>query len=212
MTVITLLEPLILYFVLFIPGLGAGNAPTEIISFVTGRELSRIVVFNIPALALIWYLLRLNPPGQALKLKPGLWDLRSLAFALPGLLAIGIIISLVSSLLNPTAAAPAVEAPNNLLQWLVMLLSCITTGYLEESYFRYYLSVRFAGTGVPPWVGVLVSVFLFSFCHIYEGFWGALNAAAAGTLLSVIFMKEKSLHGIALAHGVYNALVYAIGV
>jgi hypothetical protein len=45
---------------------------------------------------------------------------------------------------------------------------------------------------------------------VYEGPWGVLNAVLAATLLSFLFLHFKSLHGIALAHGLYNAFVYAL--
>jgi membrane protease YdiL (CAAX protease family) len=93
-----------------------------------------------------------------------------------------------------------------------MALSCLSTGYLEESYFRYYLLGKLEDFGLSPLVSILMGVLLFSFCHLYEGPWGVLNAFLAGTLLSLIFVRFRSLHGIALAHGLYNIFVYAIGV
>ncbi|MDR1949246.1 MAG: CPBP family intramembrane metalloprotease [Spirochaetaceae bacterium] len=52
---------------------------------------------------------------------------------------------------------------------------------------------------------------LFSLCHLYEGFWGVLNALFAGVLLALVFRRYRSLHGIAWAHGLYNAFIYAFG-
>jgi membrane protease YdiL (CAAX protease family) len=51
---------------------------------------------------------------------------------------------------------------------------------------------------------------LFSVCHLYEGPWGFLNAAISGILLAFIFLRYRSIHGIALAHGLYNVFVYAM--
>jgi membrane protease YdiL (CAAX protease family) len=39
-----------------------------------------------------------------------------------------------------------------------------------------------------------------------------LNAVLAGALLALVFLRYRSLHGIALAHGLYNVFVYALGV
>jgi membrane protease YdiL (CAAX protease family) len=103
---------------------------------------------------------------------------------------------------------PGVEAPGSPVQWLIMICACAATGYFEESYFRLYLLTRFAGLGRGK--SVFLGVLLFTLCHVYEGPWGALNAAAAGTVLSLIFTKSKSFHGIAWAHGAYNAAVYAM--
>jgi membrane protease YdiL (CAAX protease family) len=35
-----------------------------------------------------------------------------------------------------------------------------------------------------------------------------INAGIAGILLSIIYLKTESYHGIALAHAVYNILAY----
>jgi len=52
---------------------------------------------------------------------------------------------------------------------------------------------------------------LFSLCHVYEGPWGILNAVLAGIILSLLFIRFRSLHGIAWAHGAYNIFVYTMG-
>jgi membrane protease YdiL (CAAX protease family) len=93
-----------------------------------------------------------------------------------------------------------------------MLFSCLSTGYLEEGFFRFYLLSKLGETGIKNGTLVFVSTLLFSVCHIYEGPWGMLNAVLAGTFLSLMFLHFRSLHGIALAHGLYNAFVYALGV
>jgi membrane protease YdiL (CAAX protease family) len=107
---------------------------------------------------------------------------------------------------------PEIEAPSTLAGWIIIVLSCLSTGYLEESFFRFYLFARLGERGISSGKIILISVLLFSVCHVYEGPWGALNSVLAGALLSFIFIHYRSLHGIALAHGLYNAFVYAIGI
>jgi membrane protease YdiL (CAAX protease family) len=143
---------------------------------------------------------------------PGRGDLYSLLLACPGLLLIGLTISLISPLFAGIPADAGIGAPANIPGWIVMVLSCISTGYLEESYFRFYLLTRLGEWGIKTWELVLISVSLFALCHAYEGPWGVLNAILAGTLLALVFLHHRSLHGIALAHGLYNAFVYALGV
>jgi membrane protease YdiL (CAAX protease family) len=89
-----------------------------------------------------------------------------------------------------------------------MIPSVLSSAYVEESYFRFYLLTRLEETEPGPLKRVFVSVFLFSLCHIYEGIPGILNAVLAGTFLSFLFLKYRSLHGLAWAHGAYNAAVY----
>ncbi|MDR1900537.1 MAG: CPBP family intramembrane metalloprotease [Treponema sp.] len=138
-------------------------------------------------------------------------DLLPGLFALPGLLLIGLTISLVIPIFNYVEGSPKIESPSLPAEWLTMILSCLITGYLEESFFRFYLSVRLEGAGLAPVKIIILSVLLFSACHFYEGPWGTLNATLAGILLSLLFLRYRSLHGVALAHGIYNIFVYAIG-
>jgi membrane protease YdiL (CAAX protease family) len=106
---------------------------------------------------------------------------------------------------------PLVEAPHGFQEWAAMFLVCATTGYLEETYFRAYLFVRLEEAGLDEKKGIALSVLLFSLCHIYEGFWGVLNAALAAFVLSIAYLRRKSVHGPAWAHAVYNAIVYMTG-
>jgi membrane protease YdiL (CAAX protease family) len=199
--------------VLFLPSL-ASEIP-EIISFSTNQELNRLFGYTIPSLLLVWYIMYIRREVGArfprvLRLKFD--DIVSFLLALPGLLAVGFSLSIFSSAVSRVPAAPTVEAPQGPLQWLVMFLSCIGTGYLEESYFRCYLITRFRETKKSATAGIILSMLLFSFCHFYEGFWGVINALLAGFLLSLIFRRYSALHGIAWAHGLYNAFIYATGI
>jgi membrane protease YdiL (CAAX protease family) len=139
-------------------------------------------------------------------------DLYTLLFAFPGLLLTGLTISLVSPMFTGTPADTGIGAPATFSGWLVMILSCVSTGYLEESFFRFYLLSKLGELGIKTGKAVFVSVVFFALCHVYEGPWGVLNAVLAGTLLALLFLQYRSLHGIALAHGFYNTFVYALGV
>ncbi|MDR2257716.1 MAG: CPBP family intramembrane metalloprotease [Treponema sp.] len=208
-----LIEPLILYLVLFLPGAVSYSPPPDLTVFSAERELIRILVYNIPSFTLIWYLLL-----QKTSLKewgigmPGKKDFLTALCAFPGLLLIGLTISVVSPFFTDLPAGAGLTAPGSLAGWIVMILSCLTTGYLEESFFRFYLLTRLRDAGIRTGKLVCLSVLLFALCHVYEGPWGALNAVLAGTLLAFLFLHFKSLHGVALAHGLYNAFVYALGV
>ena len=65
--------------------------------------------------------------------------------------------------------------------------------------------------GLGPHRAILISTLLFASCHIYEGPWGFLNAALSGIVLAYVFLRFRSLHGIAIAHALYNIVVYALG-
>ena len=212
------MEALILYFVLFFPGISAlpfSWVNTDTIPFSILRELSRTLTYTVPALALLWYLITDKKGLRALNTKkPRLKDLLPFIIGLPGLILIGLGISFLITLLPVSSGLtppPKVEPPINITGYLVMFLACLGTGYLEESYFRYYLLTKFEGILPRPEFRIILSTVLFSLCHIYEGPWGILNSVLAGILLSVLFIRFKSIHGIAWAHGSYNIFVYIMG-
>lgn len=213
----TLIETLILYLIFFLPGIRSYGTYPAVIAFSIHQELIRLFVYTIPALALILYLHQ-RPVRSAICIpKPRLTDLRVLMLCLPGLILLGFGVSILSALTAVIFAdsffiplSPHVEAPGSPPAWLAMAISCLGTGYLEESYFRFYLLSRLEDAGIGKGKSIFFSTLLFSCCHIYEGPWGILNAALAGLGLSVVFVKYRSLHGIAWAHGGYNGFVYIL--
>jgi membrane protease YdiL (CAAX protease family) len=188
-------------------------AIAQVIPFSSYRELSRTLGYTIPALALIWYLIleKKSLPYAEDHIKPNLRDIYPFLIGFPCLVLIGLGVSFLMSKVSPIPLPPKVEGPVNVPGWIAMAFSCLGTGYLEESYFRYYLLTKLEETVSPRWIRVFVSVAFFALCHVYEGPWGILNALLAGTLLAVLYERYKSLHGIALAHGGYNAFVYCMG-
>jgi len=214
------MEALILFFVLFFPGvyssgLSASVEAVEAIPFYTFGELGRTLTYTIPSIALVWYIIGKKKLSAFISRGFRKKDLIAFAFGLSGLILISLIISfLVSYILYhfdfiPTP--PIIEAPVNAVGWTVLAFSCLGTGYLEESFFRYYLITKYEKSIPQIPVRVIFSTFLFSVCHIYEGPGGFVNAVLAGILLSALFIRYKSLHGIAWAHCAYNIFVYVMG-
>jgi len=214
------MEPLILYFVLFFPGIYStsvwgGVEIAETISFSIIRELGRTLTYTIPSLALLWYIFPDKKGFSSLKQERfQKRDFLPFAIGLPGLILIGLAVSfLVSfSYLRFGLALPVkVEAPVSVLGWIVMVFSCLGTGYLEESYFRYYLLTKLEKWQPNVLIRIVFSTILFSICHIFEGPCGIINAMLAGFFLSWLYNRFRSLHGVAWAHGAYNIFVYFIG-
>jgi membrane protease YdiL (CAAX protease family) len=199
-----LLEPLILFCVLFLPGIGF--VPQGFLDFSISRELSRILVHNIPSLALIWYIQGLT--GKIPIPKPCTRDLKPALITFSGLLAASFCVSLAFLPFKDFFFRLVIEPPQTFLHWVVLAPSILSSAYVEEAYFRFYLLTRLEESG--PVKGVVFSVLLFALCHIYEGLPGVVNAAVAGTLFSVLFLKYRSVHGLAWAHGAYNGAIYII--
>ena len=218
------MEALILYFVLFFPsvytsGISVSPSSAGSIPFSAINELARTLTYSIPSLVLLWYLVTGKFfSGKIWERKHralGRLDLYSFAAGLPVLIIIGFVISLLVSFFSKyydIALPLKVEAPVHVWGWVVMVFACLCTGYLEESYFRYYLLTKFESQLPNPVFRILLSTIMFSFCHVYEGPWGILNSALAGLLLSALFLRFRSVHGIAWAHGAYNIFVYTMGI
>ncbi len=86
----------------------------------------------------------------------------------------------------------------------VVLVSCTVTGYSEELYFRAYLLTVLQDFGLGPRSAIAASTLLFALGHLYEGLEGLLGTAVIGLVLSLLFLRRRDLHSIALAHGMYN--------
>jgi membrane protease YdiL (CAAX protease family) len=133
-------------------------------------------------------------------------DPAALGMCLPGLCITGALTSLGAAITG-TPGRP-IPVPDNPLSWTAAILGSLSTGYLEESYFRVYLPRRLLSAEFGLVKSFALPVLVFGLCHAYEGPWGFANALVAGSFLSLVYIKTASFHGIALAHGIYNILVY----
>ena len=202
------MEALILYFVIFFPGITTSSFSSAV------WLLNRTLGYTLPALALLWYIVLGKKSFRSLiSIKFQKKDLLTFAACLAGLIIIGLGISLIITLVSRhygLPIPPGTQAPDAIFGWIIMVISCICTGYLEESYFRFYLLTKYEN--YPISYKVVFSTLLFAFGHAHDGPWGILNAVLAGIFLSIVFIRYKTFHGIALAHGFYNIFVYTIGI
>ncbi len=211
----TLIQPFIIFLVLFFPGLYVslihfswGTAQFHALNI--NDELLRIITHNIPALCLIWYFL-LNEPlrsvlGQLKPVKKDIWQVIAVFF---WLFAVGLALSGVMSFVLPAEEVRGVHI-SGAASWLIIALSCISTGYVEESYFRVYLINHLTLSGFPRKKALIASCILFSLCHFYQGPLGLIFSLMAGLLLSYTYIKSRSIHGIALGHGFYNLASFVL--
>jgi membrane protease YdiL (CAAX protease family) len=87
----------------------------------------------------------------------------------------------------------------------------ITAGYREEFFFRSYMLGRMDELGIRVPLAVAASTVLFSAGHVYEGPLAVAITAGLGILLSVSWLRRRSLHVVAIAHGLYNTAVLCLG-
>jgi membrane protease YdiL (CAAX protease family) len=169
-------------------------------------ELERSLLFRIPALILVFRFV--GEPARFFRFARR--DLYCFTLAFPALVLAGMGVSFAAMKSGVFPGVP-VPTPESAAGWALAALSSLSAGFLEEGYFRVYLLERLgrAQNGFSAgFEAIAASVILFSFCHWYEGLWGTVNAATAGLVLSLLFMRFRSFYGIALAHGLYNIGVY----
>jgi hypothetical protein len=207
------IEALILYILLFLSGSVAQISGTTI--YIAGFSATagtiRVFLYTITSLALIWYFILRSKKHYLLSLRPGKKDLVSCFITFPGLLITGFIIAFLSSHTSTGETVQIVmNSPSNVTEWILLCTICILSAYLEESFFRFYILERRQELNLSAASALALSVVLFSICHIYEGPWGFTNAVISGAFLGFMYLRYNSLHGIAIAHGLYNISAYII--
>ena len=209
------MEILIIYLLIFFSGQGTAFFPffrAEDGTFSLIAETYRLIFFILPSLALIWFLLSdRNGLSRFWEERPKKNDIPVFLISLAALVLNAYIISLLMEFsvnLANIPAPPPIQSPQNLPSWIIVFLSCMGIGYLEESFFRYYLLNKLEKQVPGKAKRVFCTIILFSICHLYAGPWSVLNAAIAGLILAIIFLRYRSIHGLAIAHGAYNFLVY----
>jgi len=213
-------EPIILFMIFFLPG------------FISQTKLMDGSVFNslwfnlmylitvIPQMMLILYLIGKKESSQKplygldkIK-KKDIWN--SIIYLI-GIFAIVIITGLFSYFITSLLTGSMQSIPEKLPLWKfdnkiltpLIFLTCMATGYSEELFFRSYLLSEFNLPGKEIYI-ITGASFIFGLGHIYQGLGGFLGTFAIGIFLSVMFVKNRRLHSIAIAHGLYNFTVLMI--
>ena len=201
------IEALTLYIILFFSGAasfftGGGEG------FSISTDFIRASAFTVFSLALIWYLLLRARNLKDWDVLPGKKDIISCVVALPCLFLTGFFTAAASFITGGQDVQASINIPSTTPGWIAVCFYCVFSAYLEESFFRFYLLSRREELRLSALSALVVSVVLFSICHLYEGPWGFLNSVISGTILCFVFLRYHSLHGIAIAHGLYNIFIY----
>ncbi|MDR2467635.1 MAG: CPBP family intramembrane metalloprotease [Spirochaetaceae bacterium] len=132
-------------------------------------------------------------------------------FAFAGLLFIAFFVFYLTTFgLNFQEHAVITAVPTGFAGWTRLALSCLCTGYAEEGIFRKYLVGLFQRLGASLSASIGFSTALFGVLHLWEGAAGVINALISAIFLSFCYYRQKSLHSVSLAHGLYNFVVYAL--
>ncbi len=97
--------------------------------------------------------------------------------------------------------------PAGLLAGLLVLGSCIATGFAEELVMRGYLLTRFERLLHSTWLALLVTTALFASYHVYQGPAGLIHATAIGLVYGTAYCVQRRLWPLCIAHAITNAVV-----
>lgn len=206
-------EFLLLFAVLFLPGMLAQGGEVDPQSFERVMYHVQILAVALPQILLVVAFSDLRRPGSARRfgwVRPATGDLIPAGI---GLVAIWVVVGLISVL----AATIAGEAggPEPTVAWSftrrelipLAIVSTLAIGYREEIFYRAYLTDRAEEAGINARTALAAGAFLFASGHVYQGVMGFVIALAIGLVLGEIYFRTRSLHGIAVAHGAYNLIV-----
>jgi membrane protease YdiL (CAAX protease family) len=184
--------------------------PDSIVPFSISSEVIKILIYTIPSIAIIWYLLHRNRKIERCYVKPGKKDLFGGFIILPVLLITGFMMSFFASITTTPSMLVIISTPSGIAEWIILCFSCICLAYLEESYFRFYLLSNKDEMNLSTPIALAFSAVLFGLCHINAGLWAFLNAVICGFFLGLMFLWYKCFHGIAIAHALYNITAFVL--
>lgn len=93
----------------------------------------------------------------------------------------------------PSQPMQSLMAKGGIWQSILGILLVIIVAFSEETIFRGYLIRRFRAITASPVFAVLLSSFIFSLGHRYEGTAGVATVFIMGTIFAIIYLWRKSL-------------------
>lgn len=92
---------------------------------------------------------------------------------------------------------------------LILLAAlAVVSAISEEIFFRSWLNGALPFLGLNPRICAVLSVALFAFIHIGNGFPTVLFAFLAGSLYTAVYLFEKNLWTVLIAHILHNSLAF----
>ncbi len=212
------IEPILLFLVFFLPGLLGQTRPIE-------AEVFNSLFFNIyylagsiPQILLLLYLISRKGTGAYQRFGIPRFSGRDIAQGLLyffGVLVLvlsaGAVASLLSVLFHFTIPKPPGWKISNLWMLPVVFMTLLSTGYREELFFRSYMLTEFISETrdrVPVTIGVSL---LFASGHLYQGVMGFITTFIIGIFFSLVFLKKRNVHSIAIGHCLYDFIVLLFG-
>ena len=203
----------ILFSVMFLPGMLTQTGAIDPSSWDGAYYILTLLAIAIPQILLVVYVTELRTPGFSQRLgwrTPRLADVVTLVMTAALLFGALTILKAASSLMPEQTALwePAVKWSFTRFELLpLVVLSSMAVGYREEIFYRAYMIARGDDLNLHPAIVVGGSSLLFAAGHLYQGWVGFIVSFVIGATFGAVFAWRRSLHGIAIAHGLYNTLV-----
>ena len=100
---------------------------------------------------------------------------------------------ILSGFSSPKTPTPSLEAVGGIGTTILGVILVIVVAFTEEIIFRGYLLLRFDALISNLTVAVILSTFIFSLGHGYEGTAGIVTVAFLGLVFAVTYLWRKSL-------------------
>jgi len=94
---------------------------------------------------------------------------------------------------TPRTPLPSFLAAQGWIQVALGFVLVVVVAISEETIFRGYLVLRFESVTRSPAAAVILSAFVFSLGHGYEGSAGVVTVGAMGVVFAVIYLWRRSL-------------------
>lgn len=209
---VTLLEPLLLFSVFFLPGyISQGMSDYDFTMFNSVYFNLYYIAQTLPQIMLILYIIILKPKMNLKDYSILRFKLRDIPKAIIILIGIYLCFFLVGNIslffednINNAVVYGNKWTFNSPSLLPLIFISCLLTGYCEEIFFRSYLYTSLIKAGTPVYLSIILSSVLFGSGHLYEGYFAFAATSIIGAFLAFAFIKTKSIHAVSIAHGFYN--------
>jgi membrane protease YdiL (CAAX protease family) len=207
----------LLFAVFFLPGILFQYGGIRPDAFDEPGYHLAVLVTTVPQTLLIIYVLWIQPSEDLSRFGFRAVDIPDLLAAVVATVGMFVVLAAAAGVLFlfPEVTQEAVRSGfrfrfSNVSLLPLALLSSVAIAYREEAFFRAYLLTRFEQLSVNPVLGVVVAAAAFSLGHFYQGLGGAAVAFLLGLYLGWIYLRRRSVHIVAVAHGLYNFAALAL--
>jgi membrane protease YdiL (CAAX protease family) len=110
----------------------------------------------------------------------------------------------------PSTPMPTFLTMVDTAQMLLATLLVMVVAVAEETIFRGYLMLRFKGITGSSAVAVILSAFIFSLGHGYEGSAGVVTVGVMGAVFALVYLWRKSLVAPMMMHFVQDFVAIVV--